>query len=76
MTTPEINAINRHRFEGWTEELAACHATAAFMVGIGHDFNSGCIHLFIPENLPPEIVLAYMRKTVAVLENQTEGGAN
>lgn len=58
METQEVLNINRGRLAGWARTLAAQHATAVLVVGVGHDHASGSLHLCIPDGdeVTPQVV--------------------
>lgn len=62
MTRQKIESINRERLGEWIKQLTDAHATAAVLIGIGHDHASGELHVCLPKDLPANVAGAYIGK--------------
>ncbi len=72
MTIPDerILEICTERLSSWAVDLALDHATPALLVGIGHDQNSGDVHLCMCENMPMEQMEKILRFALAEVEKK------
>ena len=62
-------AISRMRLEEWLPILDETHSTPMLMVSVGHDDESGTLHILIPEDFPQEDAAAIL---AAALSSLTE----
>lgn len=68
MTSGEVAAVTTERLKRWGERLTEAHATPALLVGVGHDHAGGQLHVVIPEDMPTEMAIAFLRKALAEIK--------
>lgn len=56
MTASQVGDINRERLRRWARKL-----------GVGHDHNSGTVVVCVTEDMPDEMIRAFLRKALADL---------
>lgn len=72
ISTTEIIRINQERFTKWQAVLIDKHSTPAILIGIGHDHRAGEIDVCFPENLPTQLAIAYLARTMMELSKVVE----
>lgn len=68
MTADTSAAITRDRLFRWAARLKTLIATPAIMISIGHGKNSGEVVVTCVEDLPKDVVIGFLRQTLALLE--------
>lgn len=58
MRREEIRDICNERLSGWVQRAVQIHATPMLLITVGHDHNSGELHVFVPEDTPTDLIRA------------------
>lgn len=67
MSPKQIQSINTPRLLSWANQLNEAHATAAVVIGVGHDHVSGTTHLCTTHDLSREQLGHLLHKAALAL---------
>lgn len=68
MDTQQVREITTERLADWRNALVRNHATPVALIGVGHDHNSGELHLCITEDMPVAVLQGFLAWAVRELE--------
>lgn len=73
MQKSKVYSIITDRFARWSRKLADNHATPLIAIGVGHDHNSGQVHICTLENdeMSNDVIAAFLKHAVDLLEGKT-----
>jgi hypothetical protein len=60
--------VTRERLAKWAKDIEPGKATPLILLCIGHEEFSGDLTICVPEDLPREVMVAFLRKTLRILE--------
>ncbi|HYC27724.1 MAG TPA: hypothetical protein VEB42_02895 [Chitinophagaceae bacterium] len=62
-----VKAINDERMTAWKTRLNRVHSTPVLLIGIGHDHNSGQMHVIATEDMTKEHIVLFLRSALEQL---------
>lgn len=70
MTDEEIRKIVDQRLGKWGDDLVDYHSTPLILLAVGHDHNSGQLHIETVVEVPDWVIIGFLKKTILMMEGK------